>query len=106
LYARSRPEIAQPVKPASKNGCLPEFDHATNVATRLHSVKAQHGSGDDVTPSHRRSRALVGRASARRLLLRCRNPVGLKADPQGWRALSWVGLQPDAFRPDAGNPSA
>jgi hypothetical protein len=76
LYARSRPEIAQPVKPASKNGCLPEFDHAANVATRLHTVKAQRGSGDDVTPGHRRSRAL------------------------------WVGLQPDASRSDAGNPSA
>ena len=76
LYARSRPEIAQLVKPTSKNGCLPELDHTTNVATRLHSVKAQHGSGDDVTPRHRRSRAL------------------------------WVGLQPDASRPDAGNPSA
>ena len=104
LYARSRPEIAQPVKPASKNGCLPEFDHATNVATRLHTVKAQHGSGDDVTPSHRRWRALVGRASARRLLLRCRKPVGLKADPHS--VPLWVGLQPDAFCSDAGNPSA
>jgi len=51
LYARSRPQIAQLVKPASKHGRLSEFDHATNVAARLHSVKAQHGSGDNVTPN-------------------------------------------------------
>jgi hypothetical protein len=40
LYTRSRPQIAQLVKPASKDGCLPEFDHATNVVARLHTVKA------------------------------------------------------------------
>jgi hypothetical protein len=36
----SRPQIAQLVKPASKDGYLPEFHQATNVAARLHTVKA------------------------------------------------------------------
>jgi len=51
LYARPRPEIAQLVKPASKDGCLPEFDHPVNVAERLHHVKAYCDFGNDVTPN-------------------------------------------------------
>jgi hypothetical protein len=40
LYARPRPEIAQLVKPASKDVGLPELDPPINVAAWLHHVKA------------------------------------------------------------------
>jgi len=58
LHARSRPEIAQLVKPAGKDGCLPQFNHPFNVAEWLHRVKAYCNFGDDVTPNDQGERPL------------------------------------------------
>ena len=41
----------------------------------------------------------VGRASARRLLPRCRKPVGLKADPQGVARFCGSGFSPTPLAP-------